>query len=67
LQQLISVLKSAGVLERMEQNEFKGRSFGELGKYDETTKCFDTVLEIDPKSVGALNNKGNVIASTPHS
>ena len=39
----------------------EGLAFFGNGQYEESLKCYDTALEIDPKFIQALNNKGNVL------
>ena len=36
----------------------KGNSLGNLGKYEEAISWYDKALEVDPKNVDALYNKG---------
>jgi len=36
----------------------EGYDLYKLGKFEEAIKCYDEVLNIDPKDIDALNNKG---------
>ena len=36
----------------------KGKAYYDLGKHEEVIKCFDKILELDPKNADAWNNKG---------
>ncbi|HJN57701.1 MAG: tetratricopeptide repeat protein [Nitrososphaerales archaeon] len=36
----------------------EGYDLYKLGKFEEAIKCYNKVLDIDPKDIDALNNKG---------
>jgi tetratricopeptide (TPR) repeat protein len=39
----------------------KGAALHQLGQFEEALKCYDKMLEIDPRDATALCNKGNVL------
>ena len=41
----------------------KGISLGNLGRYDESVRCFDRMLEIDPRQANAWYNKGHSLGN----
>jgi len=41
----------------------KGVSFDRLGRYEDAIRCYDKVLELEPRDAKAWNNKGSSLAS----
>ena len=44
---------------RLENLMEKGSSYCDIKDYNKAIDCFDKVLQIHPKYINALNNKGN--------